>query len=176
MERRQLALKDLDATVADARCLLDQGYRRAGEWDLAQVCGHCVYAIRGALDGFDAKPPVYIKIMARLLGMKKKMFATRRIKAGLPAPASSVVASAQGDREAERRAVEELAAAVDRVQRHTGACQPHPVFGLLSSAEWLEFLTIHTMHHLTFLVPRPGKGDRSPQPEETTDARQGSYA
>ena len=153
MQRRKLALKDLDAAVADARHLLEGGYERAGQWDLSQVCGHCAYALNAAIDGFDNKPPLMIKIMAKLLGMKKKMFTTRTIKAGLPAPSSSIAASANGDREVEAKAVEALATAADRIKNFGGTLQLHPVFGLLTRDEWLEFQTIHTMHHLTFLVP-----------------------
>ena len=125
-----------------------------GTWDLAQVCGHCAHGIHGAIDGFKSTPPFFVRLMVRLTGMKKKIYRTRTLNPGLPAPADSVPApGATGDRDAQAKAVQEFATAVDRLKNHAGALQIHPVFGRISREEWLEFHTIHAMHHLTFLVP-----------------------
>ena len=40
IERRKLTFASLDEVVADAENLLAKGYEKAGNWDLAQVCGH----------------------------------------------------------------------------------------------------------------------------------------
>ena len=153
MERRDTEFKDLQAAVADARLLLEKGCEAAGEWDLAQVCGHCSYAINSSIDGFDSSPPFFIKLLAKIAGMKKKIYRTRALKSGLPAPSVSIPAPANGDRDTETKAVEEFSAAVNRITQYSASLQPHPVFGQISRDEWLEFHTIHAMHHLSFLVP-----------------------
>jgi hypothetical protein len=37
---RTLSFPDLDAVVREADALRVGGYERAGQWDLAQICGH----------------------------------------------------------------------------------------------------------------------------------------
>ena len=44
--RRELRFDSLDEVVRDAEHLLAVGYDRAGNWDLAQCCGHLAHAIR----------------------------------------------------------------------------------------------------------------------------------
>ena len=158
MERRKTSFKDLQAAVADARSLLEKDYTTVGKWDLAQICGHCCYAINSSFDGFDSSPPFFIKLIAKIAGMKKKIYSTRTLKVGLPAPSSSIPAPANGDRDAETRAVEDFAEAVERIVSYAGSLQPHPVFGPISNDEWLEFHTIHAMHHLSFLAPADTAG------------------
>ena len=62
--------------------------------------------------------------------------------------------------EMERRetSFNDLQAAVERIVSYAGSLQPHPVFGPISSDEWLEFHTIHAMHHLSFLAPADTAG------------------
>ena len=38
--RRELAFRNLGDAVDDARTLHRSGYLQAGQWDLAQICGH----------------------------------------------------------------------------------------------------------------------------------------
>ncbi len=77
-------------------------------------------------------------------------FGTRRIKAGIKAPSN--VIPPEGLDEAEE--TQKLRHAVERLKQHKGPYHRHPIFGELTVDQWHEFCTIHTMHHLTFLVPR----------------------
>ena len=54
--RRPLKFDSLDAVVRDAENLLASGYDRAGNWDLAQVCGHLAEWLRFPMDGFPKVP------------------------------------------------------------------------------------------------------------------------
>ena len=91
--------------------------------------------------------------MVKLIGMKKKTFRTRRLKAGLPAPASVVFESAHGDRNKESHAVAAMARAIDKFKQARGRYVAHPGFGVITDDEWTDFHTIHGVHHLSFLTP-----------------------
>lgn len=149
MQRRSLDLPDMKALVADARMLHERGYEKAGNWDLAQACNHIAIPMERCIDGFDFNASWPMRLMANLF-MKKAMFRKRSIKPGYKAPPSTL-SEAGGD---EAAAVERLGVAVERVLNHTGPFKPHPFLGPISVDEWHEFLTIHGMHHLNFLVPR----------------------
>lgn len=153
MTRRDLNLPDLDAVVAEARALHDNGYQQLGEWNLTQICRHCTFPLQGAVDGFDIKAPAHLRLMVKLLGIKKKMFRARQIKPGIPAPPVAIPEAVERDLNEEARALEDMIAAVDRLKVHAGALHPNPFFGPLTHSEWLEFNTIHITHHLRFLQP-----------------------
>ncbi len=152
MQRRQLDLPDLDAAVAEARRLHNSGYDKAGQWDLGQVCKHCSLPMHECIDGPTFKPSVFLKLIVKLSGAKGKFFATRSIKPGLPAPAGFVFAPA--DAAGQAAAVEQLTEAASRFKQHTGSLHDHPLFGPLSRDQWHQFHTIHTAHHLGFLLPQ----------------------
>ncbi len=164
--RRSLDLPDLDATLTDAQALHDHGYTQAGQWDLTQVCKHLTHALIGAVDGYDFNPPFLLRLMVKVIGMKKRMFRTRRIRAGLPAPASAVYEPVHGDRDKEAQAVAEMAAAIEKFKRARGRYVKHPGFGVLGDDEWAEFQTIHGMHHLSFLIPNQTTATPRPAVEE----------
>ena len=152
MQRRQLDLPDLDAAVAEAQRLHQSGYDKAGQWDLAQVCKHVALPVNECIDGPTFKPSAFVKLMVKLIGAKRKFFATRSIKPGLPAPAGFVFEPA--DAAGEAAAVEELAEAANRFIQHTGPLHDHPLFGPMTRDQWHQFHTIHTVHHLGFLLPK----------------------
>ena len=143
-------LKDLDAVLAETSSLHERGYEKAGEWDLGQACCHCAMAIRETVDGFTFNPSGLMRLMVKLMGMKKKLFASRQIKAGLKAPASMVPSEGLDA----SKEIESLRQAIEHFKSHEGQYLSRPVFGVLSNDEWHQFHTIHTMHHLSFLVPK----------------------
>ena len=151
--RRPLDLPDLDAVEREARSLHETGYTQTGQWDLSQVCKHIAVTLNGAVNGFDFAPPGIFKFFIKLMGMIKRMFRIRRIRAGLAAPADVVFESANGDRDTEADAVEALSAAIERYKQARGRYHLNPAFGRLTDDEWDQFQTIHAMHHLSFLIP-----------------------
>lgn len=147
-QRRELDLKTLDAVIADARNLLEQGYEQAGAWNLAQVCRHIAAPMRLAMDGYNFKAPWIQRTVTRLF-FKKRFFRQRTIPTGLPAPPGTEFGV-----DDEAGAVAELEQTVERFKAHTGPLSPHPYFGELTRDEHVDFNTIHCSHHLSFLVPK----------------------
>ena len=154
MDRRELDLKDLDAVLAEVDRLHKGGYRKSGQWKLAQICRHCAAPMAECIDGFQFKPPLLLRLLVPILGMKKSFFGTRRIKVGIRAPSYQI--PPEGLDEAEE--IQTLRQAVERLKQHKGPHHRHPIFGELTPEQWHEFFTIHTMHHLMFLHPQNSGG------------------
>lgn len=151
--RRELDLPDLDAVLIEARRLYEGGYEKAGKWDLTQICRHVAPIMHAYIDGMNFKVPWFIRLIGPWL-IKPRLFRTRRIRAGIPLP-QEVIPRPATSKQDERAAVEELGAAIDRLKRHKGAFERSPFLGPLTREQVLDFHTIHTMHHLSFLIPRP---------------------
>lgn len=152
LHRRDIDFPDLDAVVADAQSLHEKGYHPTGQWDLTQVCLHLATSLNSTIDGFAFRLSPVTRLFIRVMGMKKGMFRTRKIRAGLAAPQAMIFEPAGDDRQKEAQAAEALAKAVARFQEGRGRYVSHPVFGAMSDQEWNQFHTIHATHHLSLLV------------------------
>ena len=151
MVRRTLDLPDLNAVVADAESLQRSGYTKGGQWDLAQVCTHITIPLHGSITEIplNFKVPWHLKLIVKLLGVKKQVLRTRQMREGFQAPAEMIPAPGID----EGQAIAELRRAVERYQAYQGPMQTHPIFGALTREEWTQLITIHSMHHLSFLIP-----------------------
>ncbi len=151
MERRKLDLPDLTAVVRDAEHLLRVGYDRVGQWTLGQTATHLSVALEGSARGVKLPAPLFVKIMARLF-MKRSFFRSRSIPPGLNAPKGTEPPASVDD----AAGVQRLSAAVKefRAARDGGKLGSHPFFGPLNAQEWEQFHTIHSAHHLSFLIPK----------------------
>ena len=153
--RRDLTFRDLDEVVRDVEHLQAKGYDRAGNWDLAQVCGHLTKWLSYPLDGFP-RAGCFVGTMLWLMkitvgkGMKKKILTTGKFKDGGPTMPESVPASG-GD---EAAAVAKLKEMVERFKNHMGELHPSPLFGPMSREELTRLHLIHCAHHLSFLTPK----------------------
>jgi hypothetical protein len=153
-QRRQLAFQNLDEVVADVENLRAKGYTKAGNWDLAQVCGHLSEWMRFPLDGFP-KPGCLIGGMLWMMkitvgkGWKRKILRTGQMQAGKPTMPETVPA-AGGD---EAAAVNRLKEIVERFKAYKGEVYPSPLFGRMSLEEATKLQLVHCGHHLSFLVP-----------------------
>jgi hypothetical protein len=153
--RRRLDFQDFDAVIRDAEALAAGGYDRAGQWDLAQVCGHLAEWLRFPLDGFPS-PPLPIRLMLWALrntvGRRKlrTILESRAMKSGAPTLPGTVPAPG-GD---EAAAVERLRQAVARFRAHAGPFHPSPLFGDMDRETATQLQLIHCAHHLSVLIPR----------------------
>jgi hypothetical protein len=149
MQRRQLDFKDLDELTAEVDRLHRGGYRRAGHWDLAQVCDHLSYFVEGSLDGFTFRVPWLIRFVFGRWGLrrilKKRRMGERYWTPQKPLPQPG------GD---ERAAVARLKQLVERLRNHPGELHRSPFFGKLTPEQWRDLHLIHAAHHLSFLIPK----------------------
>jgi hypothetical protein len=153
--RRPLEFHDLDEVVRDAEALHAGGYRRAGQWNLAQVCGHLAYWLRFPMDGFPKAPPpirALLWVLRHTIGRR----ALRRLLEGHPMPDGrpTMPETIPTPGRDEAAAVDRLRAVVARFKAHDGPLYPSPLFGPLDKPTATHLQLIHCAHHLSFLVPK----------------------
>ncbi len=155
--RRDLSFATLDDAVRDAERLLAAGYDKAGNWDLAQCCGHVAEWMRYGMDGFPRGP---LPVRALLWGLRNtfgrrlllKTLAAGKMPTGGPTAPQSVFPAGQDD----AVGVAKLRDVVGRMVAFSGEPVPSPMFGRLTRDEWLRMHQLHAAHHLSFLVPKHG--------------------
>jgi Protein of unknown function (DUF1569) len=153
--RRVLNFTDLDDAARDAESLLAGGCDRAGNWNLAQVCGHLTDWMRYPLDGYPHQPaPV-----RPILWLMKHAFGRRQFQKILTSGAMPIggptfretIPALDAD---ESAAVARFRDAVARFKAHNGPFQPSPLFGEFDRDTATRLQLIHCAHHLSFLVPK----------------------
>jgi hypothetical protein len=158
MQRRTLQFENLGQVAQEVERLRRDGYARAGNWGLAQVCEHLALALEATMAGFPRPFPWWVR---RLVGpgLRAWVLGTGRLPAGLPVPAGVAPPAAPE----EGAAVRHLREALERFARFDGPLAPHPAFGRLSRRQWERLNLIHCAHHLSFLLPREkGTGPAAP--------------
>jgi len=156
-QRRPLVFNDLDEIVPDAENLLARGYEKAGNWDLAQVCGHVAEWLRFPVEGFPKAPaPIraMLWVMRKTIGRKKFLgyITERTFPAGKPTMPQSVPPPGGDPREA----IEKMRRSVNGLKEYTGTIVPSPLFGAMTKDEAVRMQLVHAAHHLSFLIPKGG--------------------
>lgn len=155
-ERRKLTFATLNDAVVDAENLLAKGYDKAGNWDLAQVCGHLALWVKYSMDGVP-KPPLLLR---PLFWVFRNTLAARQLRkltapaAAMPAGMPTVPQSVPPAGGAAAEAVAALRAAVERFEAHTGPLAPSPLLGRMTKDQLTAVHRVHAAHHLSFLVPK----------------------
>ena len=146
MPKRKLHFRTAADAVAEARRLLEGGYRPAGSWDLYQTCTHLALAMEGSTRGHVFAMSLGQRLKALIV--KPMILGWRHIPGGFPAP-KGARPDESGDAAA---ALERMQAAFELVERST-SFGTHPVMGPLSVEQWRAFHLIHAEHHLGHLLP-----------------------
>lgn len=155
VSRRSLHLTDLDQVIRDAESLRANGYEQAGNWNLAQVCGHVAQWMSYPLDGFPTSPfPVRLMLWLMRVTVCKRMLRgvleTHSMTGNRPTLRHTIPAPNSD----EGAAVARLAEAARRLQNCEGPFFPSPLFGDLDHETLTQLNVIHAAHHLSFLVPK----------------------
>jgi len=150
MQRRKLDFHDFDSVAADLERLQKNGYSKAGNWGLRQICQHLEGAFRMSIDGFSMKGPWIIRKILGPYVFKGRLLSKRSMPEGFKAP-KAFMPSDDGD---ETSTVQAFKVQLDRVRDHKGEFQPNPFLGPMTPDEWRQFHLIHAAHHLSFLIPK----------------------
>jgi hypothetical protein len=143
--RRRLRFTSLADVPAEARRLAP-AHRTLRQWTLAQICRHLADTLHGSMTGFDLRNHRFKRLLLR------RWLWRYTLRWGIPEgytvdPALNPPVQLELGRELER-----LERAVVRYHEHTGALQPHPLFGTLSREDWDRLHRLHAAHHLSFVL------------------------
>lgn len=153
-ERRQLTFATLNDAVADAEHLLAVGYEKAGNWDLAQVCGHLSEWLRFPIDGFPKRPLVLRPLVWLIRATSGKQMRAKVLANGFDAGGRTMPQTVFAGGGSDAAAVAKLKETVERFEAHAGPIHPSPLFGRMTKDEARALQLRHLAHHLSFLVPK----------------------
>ena len=153
--QRILVFKSLDEIVGDAERLLNQGYRSTGNWNLAQVCGHCGNWMSYPMDGFP-RPFFLIGMVLWLMKVTigkrqlRKILSSGKMASGQPTMPASVPTP---DAASDQAAVAKLGETIAKFKKHDQPWHPSPLFGDMDTETLTQLQLIHVAHHFSFLLP-----------------------
>jgi hypothetical protein len=155
VQKRSIRLATLDDIAADVERLHRLGYRKAGNWNLSQVCEHLADWMSYPMDGFP-KMPIAVKLLLGTIrtfrgkALLRKFIEEQSMASGQPTVPESIHPET-GD---EAASVERLQSMIRRLEEHRGTIHPSPLFGALNRQELIALQMAHCNHHLCFLVPK----------------------
>lgn len=151
--KRQLKFETLNEMLLEAARLHEYGYQRSGNWSLGQACGHISQWMQFPIDGFPTQPlplRAIFWVLKRTIGpgLKRKILANG-FSAGTPTAPQTVPPGTLSDQEG----LEQLRAAVTRLEAYDGPLYPSPLFGPMDHGTLRQVTLLHAEHHLGFLSP-----------------------
>lgn len=149
MERRVLKLENFPAVLQECQRLLDDGYRKGGQWSLGQICWH----MRLTMDAHRQGYPLWMSLFAPVRPFFRKFLLPRLLAGDSPAglKTASIFQPPESVEDAgELRLLQESIVAF---QKHQSPLKPHPGFGRLRRTDAETFHAAHAAHHLSFLLP-----------------------
>ena len=148
-ERRDLKFKVLDEVLEEVRSLHQTGYEQLGQWSLGQICRHLRLTFDCSMDGY----PIWMSFFAPIRPIIRWLMLPRLLRGDSPkgVPTAKMMVPPRGLNDEQEIALFE--ASVRRLENHDGVFKPHPGFGRMERDLMLQFHSVHSAHHLGFLVP-----------------------
>ncbi|MBC7783000.1 MAG: DUF1569 domain-containing protein [Burkholderiales bacterium] len=145
--RVRLKFDDLDQVAADIQTLRN-GYRKSGNWTLAQVCWHLDQAMQLRMKSTPMVPNTPEQDARKPL--LEQVLATGALPPGLVAP-DSLTPPTVGE-----TAIDAALETIQKFKNFPGPITQHRLFGNLPDATARRLNLIHCAHHLSHLVPTTG--------------------
>jgi hypothetical protein len=148
--RREVNFKNLDDILADAeRLVASPGAKVVGNWPLKQLLMHLALTFNNSIDGFDAKAPIFIRVIGPFI--KRSVLRAPKMKPGIKLPKEAEI-RAYPTAESAEAALEFLRKAIARAKTERMTAR-HPAFGKMSHEEWNTLHLRHCELHLSFAIP-----------------------
>jgi hypothetical protein len=147
-DRRDIHYRSFEELLADAESLSFGPVRVLGNWSAGQIFQHLANSFNGSIDGFQAKFPWYIRVMARLF---KKRLLRGAMPAGLKAP-DKLAEQIMPEPTSTEQGLANMRAAITRLQQNPHRAS-HPALGSITAEEWNQVHLAHASLHMSFLAP-----------------------
>lgn len=149
VERRELSYHKLSEVLEDAELLAKGEYRTTGNWSFGQIMWHLGATYEASFRGFAFKAPWWARLFVAPF-MKNRLL-NNPMKSGfqLSDAAAPLIPS---DELTTEEGLEKLRAALKLFETESPT-QPHPLFGKMTSDEWVQLHLRHAELHLSFVWP-----------------------
>ena len=145
--RRALRFESMDDLLRDVEALDAAGEREVcGNWTPAQIVEHVTIVMDRALDGFDTRLGLPMRIVGRLI---KGRVLRKGMPAGLKIPAPIAYVRPAEDA-GWPDAVAHLRSTIGRLQSER-MTHPSPLFGPMTHDEWVQLHCRHAELHFSFM-------------------------
>jgi uncharacterized protein DUF1569 len=147
--RRKVQYSSLRDVLADAERMSKGPVEALGNWSAGQIFLHLAKSLNTSIDGSDAKPSWFFRLMARMM---KKRILRGPMPPGFKLPPAAAQVLVPGPTSTDE-GLAALRAAIARQEREPKRA-PSPFLGRLSHEEWTQLHLNHAALHMSFLVPR----------------------
>lgn len=147
--RRTVEYGSLRDVLADAERISQGPIRALGNWSAGQVFLHLARSLDTSIDGSEARPPWFFRLLARLM---KDRILRGPMPPGFKLPPAAARVLVPGPTSTDE-GLAALRAAIARQEREPNRA-PSPFLGPLSDEEWTRLHLNHAALHMSFLVPR----------------------
>ncbi|MCA9290993.1 MAG: DUF1569 domain-containing protein [Phycisphaerales bacterium] len=149
--RRTLHFESLDDLLADVDAAGDAP-GSTGNWTAAQNVEHVSRLIGGSFDGFDAKGPLLIRLLLKVM---RGSVLNRPMKPGIKLPANFTAFVPPAD-VTWADATAHLRRLVERARAGEQMTHPSPILGAMSNEDWVKLHCRHAEMHFGFIQPAAG--------------------
>lgn len=153
MQKRTLDLRTGDDVISEIRRLAADGYDRAGNWSLTQICDHVEKAITGTMKGIGFRAPWIFRVTLGQWFVNSALRNNRAPNIKIPAPKPFVPTAAPSPTD-DPAVIERCIAAIEEAKAFPGPMKDYPIVNEISVDDWRRMMWIHAAHHLAFLIPR----------------------
>src|SRR5437899_550451 len=101
-QRRKVDLRSIDAVLREIDRLHNGGWRRVGQWDLAQACDHLASTVRYSLEGWPSQGNWFVKTLVAP-GLRWYFLRTRYVPVGYPTHPDAIPKAGLNEAEAVER-------------------------------------------------------------------------
>jgi len=151
--RRELTYATLDEVVTDAERLVAANATTTGNWSLGKILEHLATVLDKAVDGFENRPPLPVRLVGRWF-LKKKF-----LRDGMPAGfqlTGGIAKEILPDETDTQQALEHLRKSAERLKNHKEDIA-HPFFGPMTHEEILAINCRHAELHMSFVAEPLGE-------------------
>ena len=149
--RRSVHYESYADLLADAETMVASDVKLLGNWSLGQILKHVATSYHTTIDGIDLSIAWPIRLLVKTF--MKKRFLNKPMPAGFKIPRKLEGKFIPDESTDAREALEELRAAVERVQSAPKFAM-HVMLGEMTAEEWEKFNLRHAEAHMSFVVPQ----------------------
>jgi len=148
--RRELHFESMQDILDDAQAATAGPHETTGNWSSGQIITHVGELIDVSLHGTDAKMPLPLRVMGRVL---RPWLLTRPINPGLKIPKGMRPRFTPPQDVPLDRAMQRFGALCEEAKQPGSMTHPSPLLGRITHDQWVQMHCRHAELHFSFIQP-----------------------